>query len=92
MRKSHNNRDESNYWGDIDKEEKADVEPEKEKGFNDDEAREEVRNNRNNADEFGERNEEKYKKADDEPEKEGGLDDEAADELRKTISKQYPKH
>lgn len=52
-----------------------------------------MRNNRNNADEFGKRDDEKYKKADEEPEKEGGLDDdEAADELRKTISKQYPKH
>lgn len=52
MRKSHNNRDKSNcYNGDDEKEEVADVETGKEKGCKDDEARDEVRNIRNNADE-----------------------------------------
>lgn len=52
MRKSHNNRDKSSYYnGDDDKEEVADEEIGKEKGCKDDEARNEVRNIRNNADE-----------------------------------------
>lgn len=51
MRKSRNNRDKSNYYnGDDDKEEVAHVETGKEKVCKDDEARDEVRNIRDNAD------------------------------------------